>query len=67
MAIYLAKQIFRNELWTANLRDAECKQLLLQTLEWYKKMSHGEDYETWHAGRFILKMGGRGYFEVVKA
>jgi aminoglycoside 6-adenylyltransferase len=53
LAIYLAKQIFRNELWTANLRDAECKQLLLQTLEWYKKMSHGEDYETWHAGRVI--------------
>lgn len=55
LAIYLAKQILRKELWTVKLRDAECKQVLLQTIEWYEKMVHGDDYDTWHAGRFIYE------------
>lgn len=55
LALYLAKQILRNELWTVKLRDADCKQVLLQTIEWYEKMKHGEEYDTWHAGRFIYE------------
>ncbi|MFR3734046.1 MAG: aminoglycoside 6-adenylyltransferase [Enterococcus sp.] len=56
LAIYLAKQIVRQELWTVKLRDAECKQVLLQTIEWYEKMVHSENYDTWHAGP--LSMNG---------
>lgn len=63
LAIYLAKQILRKELWTVKLRDAECKQVLLQTLEWYEKMRHGEDYDTWHAGRFIYEWVDEDIFE----
>lgn len=63
LAIYLAKQILRNELWTVKLRDAECKQVLLKTLEWYEKMRHGEDYDTWHAGRFIYEWVDADIFE----
>lgn len=55
LAIYLAKQILRNELWTVKLRDVECKQVLLQTVEWYEKLEHGEEFDTWHAGRFIYE------------
>lgn len=63
LAIYLAKQIVRNELWTAKLRDAECKQVLLQTIEWYEKMVHGESYDTWHAGRFISEWVDQDVFQ----
>ncbi|OJG40592.1 hypothetical protein RV02_GL001969 [Enterococcus gilvus] len=34
LAIYLTKQIVYEELWTVKLREAECKQVLLQTIEW---------------------------------
>lgn len=63
LAIYLAKQIVRKELWTVKLRDAECKQVLLQTIEWYEKMVHGENYDTWHAGRFIYEWVDQDIFE----
>jgi len=63
LAIYLAKQIVRKELWTVKLRDAECKQVLLQTIEWYEKMIHGDEYDTWHAGRFIYEWVDADIFE----
>lgn len=63
LALYLAKQILRNELWTVKLRDADCKQVLLQTIEWYEKMKHGEEYDTWHAGRFIYEWVDQDIFE----
>lgn len=37
--------------------------MLLQTLEWYEKMRHGEDYDTWHAGRFIYEWVDTDIFE----
>ena len=63
LAIYLAKQILRKELWTVKLREAECKQVLLQTIEWYEKMVYGDDYDTWHAGRFIYEWVDKDIFD----
>lgn len=51
--LYVAKQILRGEMWVANQRDKECKQLLLQMMEWHAKALHGSGYDTWHAGKFI--------------
>ena len=52
-AMYIAKQILRNELWVVKERDHDLKTLLLQMIEWHEKILHGADYDTWHAGRFI--------------
>ncbi len=52
-SLYVAKQILRNEFWVVNQRDKDCKQLLLQMIEWHAKASHGETFDTWHAGRFM--------------
>ncbi|ANY65956.1 hypothetical protein BBD42_05385 [Paenibacillus sp. BIHB 4019] len=51
--LYVAKQILRGELWVAGERDHDCKQLLLQMMEWHAKAIHGQNYDTWHAGKFI--------------
>ncbi|MBP1996667.1 aminoglycoside 6-adenylyltransferase [Paenibacillus eucommiae] len=51
--LYVAKQILRNEMWVANQRDKDCKQLLLLMVELHAKALHGPDYDTWHAGKFI--------------
>lgn len=45
-SLYVAKQILRNEIWIANQRDKECKQLLLQMIEWQAKAVNGETYDT---------------------
>ncbi|MCF2717097.1 aminoglycoside 6-adenylyltransferase [Paenibacillus sp. UKAQ_18] len=52
-SLYVAKQILRNDLWVAKQRDMDCKQLLLQMIEWHAKAVHGSEYDTWHAGKFI--------------
>lgn len=52
-SLYVAKQILRNDLWVAKQRDTDCKQLLLQMIEWHAKAVHGSEYDTWHAGKFI--------------
>jgi aminoglycoside 6-adenylyltransferase len=52
-AIYVAKQILRGELWVAKARENDLKALLLQMMEWHAKVTHGEDYDVWHAGRFL--------------
>ena len=52
-ALYIAKQLLRGELWTAKMRDHDLKGLLLQMIEWYEKTVFGNQYDTWHAGRFI--------------
>jgi len=52
-SVYIAKQIFRGELWTAKTREYDLKALLLQMMEWHAKAMHGEDYDIWHAGRFL--------------
>ncbi|MGQ3479485.1 aminoglycoside 6-adenylyltransferase [Paenibacillus sp. TY11] len=52
-SLYVAKQILRNDMWVAKQRDTDCKQLLLQMIEWHAKAVHGSVYDTWHAGKFI--------------
>lgn len=52
-SLYVAKQIMRRELWAAKTRENDMKTLLLQMMEWHAKTIHGEDYDVWHAGRFI--------------
>lgn len=52
-SLYIAKQLLRRELWIAKARDNNIKELLLQMIEWYSKAINGNDYDTWHAGRFI--------------
>ncbi|KAF6631781.1 aminoglycoside 6-adenylyltransferase [Paenibacillus sp. LX16] len=52
-SLYVAKQILRNDLWVAKQRDTDCKQLLLQMIEWHAKAVHGSEYDTWHAGKFM--------------
>lgn len=53
--MYVAKQILRNELWVVKTRDIELKNLLLQMIEWHERAKNGNDYDTWHAGRFIYQ------------
>jgi len=52
-AIYMAKQVLRNELWIVKMRDWDLKILMLQIVEWHEQVLNGNDYDTWHAGRFI--------------
>lgn len=51
--LYVAKRIMRCDMWTANHRDKDCKELMLQMVEWHAKARHGATYDTWHAGKFI--------------
>lgn len=53
IALNLAKQILRNDLWVVKVRDSNMKELLLLMIEWHEKVVNGTDYDTWHAGRFL--------------
>lgn len=55
IALYMAKQILRNELWVVKARDQNLKEILLQMIEWHEKTAHGMDYDTWHTGRFLCE------------
>ena len=55
LALNLAKQILRNDLWIAKVRDSNMKELLLQMIEWHEKTVYGIEYDTWHAGRFLCE------------
>ncbi len=55
VALYVAKQILRNELWVVKARDTNLKELLLQMIEWHEKTVNGVEYDTWHAGRFLCE------------
>lgn len=55
LALNLAKQILRNDLWIAKVRDSNMKELLLQMIEWHEKAVYGTEYDTWHAGRFLCE------------
>lgn len=52
-ALYTAKQILRNELWAAKARENDLRTLMLQMMEWHAKALNGNDYDVWHAGRFL--------------
>ena len=55
IALYMAKQILRNDLWVVKIRDGNIKELLLQMIEWHEKMVNGNEYDTWHVGRFLCE------------
>ncbi|HZK26893.1 MAG TPA: aminoglycoside 6-adenylyltransferase [Thermoclostridium sp.] len=59
VALYTAKQILRNELWMVKVRDGNMKQLLLQMIEWHEKAINGNEYDTWHAGRFLCEWANK--------
>lgn len=64
--LYVAKQILRDEMWIAYQRDQDCKQLLLQMIEWHAKAIHGSDYDTWHAGKFVNQWADQGVIADLK-
>ncbi|WP_394855037.1 aminoglycoside 6-adenylyltransferase [Clostridium lamae] len=41
IALYTAKQILRNELLVAKVRESNLKELLLQMIEWHEKAING--------------------------
>ena len=63
LALYLAKQIIRNDLWMVKVRDANMKELLLQMIEWHEENVNGMQYDTWHAGRFICEWASQETLE----
>ncbi|MGY0694674.1 aminoglycoside 6-adenylyltransferase [Virgibacillus sp. FSP13] len=55
-AVWGAKKLLRGEWWTAKVCiDNDLKQLLLKMTEWHAKAKYGNDYDTWHNGRFFDK------------
>jgi len=52
-SIYAVKQLLRGDLWIYKTKEADTKWLLLQMIEWHTKALHGEQYDVWHAGRFL--------------
>ncbi|WP_211746199.1 aminoglycoside 6-adenylyltransferase [Paenibacillus sp. Marseille-Q4541] len=64
--LYVGKQILRDEFWVANQRDKDCKQMLLQMIEWHAKALNGETHDTWHAGRFIREWAEKSAIEELK-
>jgi aminoglycoside 6-adenylyltransferase len=52
--VWTARKLRRGELWVATLScDWWLKRLLLQMIEWYMHAKRGDEYDTWHEGRFI--------------
>lgn len=53
-AVWTTKKLLRGELWTAlGGHDYMRNSALLPMLAWHAKVRHGQDYETWYAGRFV--------------
>lgn len=53
-SIWSVKKILRGEIWSAkSCVDGYMKNLLRQLLEGYSKAVKGEDFDTWHDGRFF--------------
>ncbi len=52
--VWTAKKLQRGELWTAKFCcDSYMKWRLLRMVEWHARLLHGQDYDTWHSGRFL--------------
>ncbi|MDR3645112.1 MAG: aminoglycoside 6-adenylyltransferase [Clostridia bacterium] len=66
ISLYIAKQLLRGELWAAKDREADSRQLLLQMIEWHAVAKNGEDYDTWHAGRFINEWADKSILAELK-
>lgn len=55
-AYRMAVKLNRNELFTARIEcEHPMKQDLLNLIEFYTKFKNGNDFETWHKGRYIEK------------
>jgi aminoglycoside 6-adenylyltransferase len=54
-AVYCAKQLKRGELWLFQNSSGGMIWPLLRMVEWQARATHGWDYDTWHAGKFIAE------------
>ncbi len=54
-AYYIAKQLFRNELWHVKMRDAYLKESLLIMVQWHAGIKSNWSKDVWHMGKFINK------------
>jgi aminoglycoside 6-adenylyltransferase len=54
-AVYVAKQIKRDNLWTVKYRDWTMKQQLLAMVEWHARAVSGWGYDTWYEGKRITE------------
>jgi len=53
-AVFTAKHLRRGELWWAGTCcNCHMQRLLLRMIEWYARVKHGWDYDTWFRGRFL--------------
>ncbi|MDH7603798.1 MAG: aminoglycoside 6-adenylyltransferase [Melioribacter sp.] len=52
-AYHIAKQLFRNELWHAKVRDAYLKESLLTMIQWHAGVKSNWSKDVWHMGKFI--------------
>lgn len=67
-AYRMAYKIKRKELFTAKLEiEPEMKHDLLNIIEIYTKHMNGDDFETWHKGKFIEKWADPVIVEKLKA
>jgi aminoglycoside 6-adenylyltransferase len=53
--LFQAKTIRRRDLWFVKGGDGHLKNVLLKMIEWHAHATHGWEYDTWHAGKFILE------------
>lgn len=51
--VYVAKQLWRKDLWIVKYRDWTLKEQLLTMIEWHAQSKNGWEYDTWHDGRFL--------------
>ncbi len=52
--IWAMKKTLRGEIWASIIcTDGYLKELFLQMLEQYETAQKGDDFDTWHAGRFV--------------
>ena len=51
-AIYVAKQLCREDLWLVKVRHGNLLELLMRIIEWHAHAVYGPERDTWHMGRF---------------
>lgn len=66
-AVWSSKKLLRGELWTAkSCVDGYMKYKLLKLIEWHAVIKKGEDYDTWHSGRYLDKWADNKIKEDIK-
>lgn len=66
LSFYIAKQALRNNLWTAKSAENDLRDFLLELIEWYEKMNHSDDYDTWYGGKFIGEWANSDIIDSIK-